>query len=231
MKTIQLSKRLKEAAKFVKENELLADIGSDHAYLPIYLIQNNKIPFAVAGEVVEGPYENARQKVQEIQLENKIDVRLGDGLNVINKSENIGTISICGMGGLLICDILHEGLAKDLVRPITRLVLQPNNNEYTLRKFLVANGYEIIDEEILEDKHKRYEIIVAEKVDTDYTLTDEELYFGPHLMKNKDDVFIKKWQTERKHYQLILERMKDSKDIQTKKEIEDKLAQIERVLR
>lgn len=162
LEKIRLSKRLLKVAEYARTNEKIADIGSDHAYLAIYLIQNNIVPYAIAGEIVEGPYNNAKQKVIDYQLNHAIDVRLDNGLEVLQPDENIGTVFICGMGGQLITDILQQGALNNKLSKKSRLVLQPNNNESALRRFLMDQSYTIIDEDILEENEKIYEIIVAE---------------------------------------------------------------------
>lgn len=180
MEIIQLSKRLKTVADFVKKDLPIADIGSDHAYLPIYLIQNDIISSAIAGEVVEGPFENAKNKVNSLKIEDKISVRLGSGLNVLTTEDEIGTVTVCGMGGNLITEILLEGLNKSKLPINARLVLQPNNGEKTLRKFLKENKFKILSESIIEENNKIYEIIVAECQLDDFEYNRQDLV---HLEK------------------------------------------------
>src|SRR5699024_12634341 len=109
---LQLSKRLEACASFIQNSRYFADIGSDHADLPAYVCMNNPCLRAIAGEVNQGPLERAEATVQAHQLTNKIDVRLGNGLEVITKHDNIDTITITGMGGTLIKDILTIGKEK-----------------------------------------------------------------------------------------------------------------------
>lgn len=230
MENISLSKRLKTAADFVKADETIVDIGSDHAYLPIYLIQKGKIPSAIAGEVVEGPYNKAVNQVIVHQLENKIDVRLGDGLEVLEVTEKVGTIFICGMGGLLISDIIRSGLEHKKISANVRLVLQANNAEINLRRFLMQNHFEIIAEAILEENHKIYEVIVAVLSAERITYTEEELMFGPNLLKDPSVVFIKKWRQEFEINQQILNRLKDTNNTEKIKELTKKNQQIRKVI-
>src|SRR5699024_9233860 len=140
-------------------------------YLPIYLVQKHIIPSAISGEIVAGPFQNALEKIKEYHLEDKMSVRLGDGLDVLKETDNIGTVFICGMGGSLITKILKKGLEKNTLPIDTRLVLQPNNAEENLRRFLAEANYTIIEEAILEENEKIYEIIVAEyrKEPVEYT--------------------------------------------------------------
>ncbi|HLR92359.1 MAG TPA: tRNA (adenine(22)-N(1))-methyltransferase TrmK [Atopostipes sp.] len=230
MEKINLSKRLKKAAEFVKKGEPVADIGSDHAYLPIYLVQNSIIPKAIVGEIVKGPYENAQKTVATYYLEDKISIRLGDGLKILRPEDHLGSITICGMGGVLIAGILEEGLEKNLIADEVRLVLQPNNGEKQLRQLLQANHYRIIAESILKEKKKIYELIVAEKSHEKVTYTDDELTFGPFLIKEKSPIFYEKWESELAKNQYILSQLEQTDDKDKMKLIQEKIHQIKKVL-
>ena len=146
-----LSSRLMQVGKQVPLGARLADIGSDHAYLPIYLVLKQQIPFAIAGEVVRGPYESAKKQVAKNGLENQIIVRLADGLAAIHAEDQIDAISIAGMGGTLIRNILENGKQQGQLTGNETLILQPNVGEATLRNWLIRNDYEIRHEEILEE--------------------------------------------------------------------------------
>ena len=208
MNAQQLSKRLAKVGEFVPSQARLADIGSDHAYLPVRLMLAKKISYAVCGEVVKGPYESALHQVTLQGLADNITVRLADGLFAIEPSDKIDTITICGMGGTLIKQILLEG--KERISGEELLVLQPNVGEATLRKYLVANGYTIIAEEILEENKKIYEIIVAKKLVQPMSLNEAQYLFGPLLMQEKSPVFIKKWQRELMQRQRVLQQLQNS---------------------
>ena len=141
MNEIKLSKRLKAVADYVDNGARLADIGSDHAYLPTYLMQKLVIDFAVAGEVVKGPFEIAKNHVSEADLSDRIEVRLANGLGAIENTDKIDTIVIAGMGGILISEILEAG--KEKLGHVKRLILQPNNHEESLRQWLVNHQFVI----------------------------------------------------------------------------------------
>ncbi|WP_241961763.1 tRNA (adenine(22)-N(1))-methyltransferase TrmK, partial [Staphylococcus succinus] len=126
------------------KGDCLADIGSDHAYLPIYAIDNNIVKTAIAGEVIKGPYDASKRSVSDHQLNSVIDVRLGDGLSVIEEKDDISSITICGMGGPLIAKIISEGSDKLQNQP--RLILQSNIQSSAIRKCLAQLNYEIITE-------------------------------------------------------------------------------------
>ena len=203
MNSDKLSARLLTVAKHVPQGARLADIGSDHAYLPCYLAKNNQISFGVAGEVASGPYKLAEKNVLSEGLSEKISVRMGDGLEVIQPDE-VDCITIAGMGGSLITSILEEG--KDKLDRVKRLILQPNISAITIRKWFLENEWELIAEEIVEEDGKIYEILVAEKGDArkPYTKNKEmRLLMGPYLLREKNTAFIKKWAAEKENWQRI----------------------------
>ncbi|MGT2959517.1 tRNA (adenine(22)-N(1))-methyltransferase [Streptococcus caballi] len=188
----RLSQRLTAVAAYVPQNARLLDIGSDHAYLPIYLVEQNRIHFAIAGEVVKGPYQSALSNVSSSALSDKIDVRLANGLAAFEAEDMIDTITICGMGGRLIAEILENGRAK--LHSVQRLILQPNNREDDLRLWLAQNDFKIVDEEIMTENDKYYEIIIAEHGKK--TLSVADLRFGPLLKQEKSNVFVSRWRNE-----------------------------------
>ncbi|WP_201318384.1 tRNA (adenine(22)-N(1))-methyltransferase TrmK [Paenibacillus sp. EPM92] len=207
---IKLSKRLEWIAREVPEGSRLADIGSDHALLPSYLAANGVIVSGVAGEVNEGPYEAASKQVRSAGLKHVIDVRLGDGLAVIEPGE-VDVITIAGMGGALIVSILEPGKSK--LKGVKRLVLQPNVGEPAVREWLLANGWVLIGERILEEDGKIYEILTAVSA-AESGLEPEQMYaplvcadgrevqrellllMGPYLTREASDVWRTKWTWE-----------------------------------
>lgn len=226
-----LSKRLQRVGANVPKDAHLADIGSDHAYLPTYLMLKGKIKFAVAGEVVQGPYESALKQVAKNQLSNKIIVRLANGLAAIQPEDQISAITIAGMGGSLIRQILTEGLANGQLRKEEKLILQPNVGEMTLRQWLVLEGYEISHEEILEENQKIYEIIVA-KPNQPKVYTEQELFFGPCLLKERNEIFLKKWGRELENKKRVLDQLLKAQKTPNEKinEVKKQLQWIEEVL-
>lgn len=217
MNEIQLSKRLTYVGDFVPENSRLADIGSDHAYLPVALMLQKKISFAVAGEVVKGPFESAKKQVLKNGLAEHIIVRLADGLDAVLEEDQITAVTICGMGGALIRNILEAGYQKQKINGSERLILQPNVGEHIVRQWLVDHGYSILEEIIMEENNKRYEIIVAEKLRQTEEYSDLEILFGPKLLQEKSAIFEKKWQSELEQRQAIIEKLAHSKDDQLAK--------------
>lgn len=225
METMKLSQRLKRVASFVPEGACVLDVGSDHAYLPIYLIQQGRIQRAIAGEVVEGPYQSAVKNVAEQGLSAQIEVRLANGLAAFEPTDGVSTIVIAGMGGRLIADILENGRAK--LVGVDRLILQPNNREDDLRQWLSQHDFQIVAEDILEEAGKIYEILVVESGQQD--LTAQDLRFGPFLRKEQSPVFQAKWQKELSKLTYALQQIPDKNEAD-RAFIQDKIQQIKEVL-
>jgi tRNA (adenine22-N1)-methyltransferase len=159
VKLLRLGERLAAIAGFIKQGSKIVDVGTDHAYLPIYLVEQKKICCAVAGEVNRGPYLSAQAMLKKMRLTEQIKLRLGDGLAVIEPGE-VDTAVIAGMGGPLIVEILNKQL--NVTASLTRLVLQPMIAASLVRKWLIDNGWAIIDEALVREEGRLYEIIVAE---------------------------------------------------------------------
>ena len=183
--------RLERVAAHVPAGARLADIGSDHGYLPVALMRRGAIEAAVAGEVAMTPLRAAERTVRENGLDQLITVRLAHGLDAIMPTDRITAVSICGMGGERIRDILDSG--KTRLSGEERLILQPNGGEQPLRQWLMDNDYRIVCEEALRENRFDYEIIVAERAGP-VTYTAEELYFGPLHVQKRSPAFLIKWQ-------------------------------------
>ena len=228
MNEIKLSKRLKAVADYVDKGARLADIGSDHAYLPTYLIQKNEVEFAVAGEVVKGPFEIAKNHVAQANLKENIQVRLANGLAAIENVDKIDTIVIAGMGGILISEILEAGKGK--LSSVKRLILQANNHGDTLRQWLIEHQFVIKAEQILLEAGKFYEIIVAEPTTNENpVLSANDLLFGPFLSKEKSVIFQQKWQKELNTLNKIIDRLPDEQT-EKREEVLTEIAKIKEVL-
>ncbi|MCL6308236.1 tRNA (adenine(22)-N(1))-methyltransferase TrmK [Pseudomonas syringae] len=183
--------RLERVATHVPAGARLADIGSDHGYLPVALLNRGVIAAAVAGEVALTPFCAAERTVRENDLEDQVSVRLADGLAAIEAEDAITAISLCGMGGETIRDILEAGQAR--LSGQERLILQPNGGEQPLRVWLMKHDYRIVSEEVLRENRFDYEIIVAERTGP-VKYTAEELFFGPLQMQARSPAFLLKWQ-------------------------------------
>ena len=189
----QLSNRLKAVASFVDEGAVVADIGSDHAYLPCFLIHTKKVKKAIAGEVAKGPYESAVKNVRREGLSDAITVRLADGLFAIEENDAVDTVTIAGMGGPLIAYYFRKR-QRTSVYNVKRIIAQPNIYARAIREWAVSNEWKIVNEHILKEDGKIYEIIVLEKGQSTYN--ELELMAGPFLLASKTDVFLEKWESE-----------------------------------
>lgn len=187
----RLSERLERVAANVPAGARLADIGSDHGYLLVALMTRGLIAAGVAGEVASTPFHAAQRTVRENGLSERISVRQANGLAAIEAEDDITAISLCGMGGETIRDILDSDKAR--LSGSERLILQPNSGEQPLRQWLMDNGYRILAEEVLRENRFDYEIIVAERSGPVH-YTDRELYFGPLLLQARSEAFLAKWQ-------------------------------------
>ncbi|KEK15939.2 tRNA (adenine(22)-N(1))-methyltransferase [Limosilactobacillus reuteri] len=225
-----LSARLACVASLVPAGARVADIGSDHAYLPAALVLDGKIDFAIAGEVVKGPYENAVHEIKDHQLEGQVIPRLADGLAAIEPADKVDTITIAGMGGSLIASILEKG--KDKLTEIKRLVLQPNVGESQLREWLMNNHYQIMTEKIIEEDNHIYEIIVAEPSVVPFRYSKYELDFGPFLLENKSPIFKKKWREYLQREAHVIDQMQKAQQPPVKKinEINQFLSQVKEAI-
>ncbi|MBD0379123.1 tRNA (adenine(22)-N(1))-methyltransferase [Paenibacillus sedimenti] len=208
---VKLSKRLQMIADRVPKGSRLADIGSDHALLPTYLVQKGIVVYAVAGEVNPGPFEAATRQVLECGLSSKISVRSGNGLAVIEPGE-AEVITIAGMGGNLIASILEAG--KHKLRGVKHLILQPNVGEDQVRRWLDEHGWFVESEAILEEDGKIYEILTAVPAEGVMAGPFQALYqdrrlhggkvvdkarllqMGPYLLEEAPEVWFRKWESE-----------------------------------
>lgn len=224
---IQINQRLKKVSEYIK-GDYLADIGSDHAYLPIYAIENNLTARAIAGEVIRGPFDASVKNVLAHGLESVISVELGDGLTVLKTDNAITSITICGMGGPLITKILRAGQEKLTNRP--RLILQSNIQSQPIRVLLQQLNYTIVDEVLMTEKGHTYEIIVADYSPEIKNLSLLELKFGPILLSQKSELFYQKWERELTALEHILTQLNQTTHRERITEIENEIQMIKEVL-
>lgn len=181
---MQIGERLLKIASFVKQNARVADIGTDHAKLPIYLTQNNIISYAVASDKNEGPLRFAKENIRRFGMEKNIDVRLGDGLKSL-KNHEVDTVIIAGMGGGLITKILSN--SPNILQNVSQLILQPMSEGNVVRSWLIENSFLTADEILVKEDEKIYEIISA-VCGNMKKLNDMELLFGNIILQNKNEL-------------------------------------------
>ncbi len=161
MMILILTPRLKIIADSVKGFETVADIGSDHAYLPIYLVKNGRVKSAIATDINSGPVEISKKALKNHKVEGTVSVRQGNGLEVIRQGE-AEVIVIAGMGGILIRDILDKSIK--VAESAKLLILQPMKDSDKVRRWLFDHGFDITDEELVKEQDKIYEVIWAKPV-------------------------------------------------------------------
>ena len=144
---MQLSKRLGAIANLVPNNMRIADIGTDHGYIPIYLRLQNQVSYCIASDINKGPLESAKRNMAKYQVTG-IETRQGGGLSTLCKEDQIDVVIIAGMGGYLIHDILENDL--ELVKGMKKIILQPQNNLTEIRKYIHEIGFKIEQETFLE---------------------------------------------------------------------------------
>lgn len=180
-----LSERLHCIAGLVERGEPIADIGSDHAFLPIYLVSMGMVPWAVAGELGDGPYNRALQAIKQADLLDRIQARQGDGLQVLAYAE-VSTIILAGLGGDNIAAILAHDWLK--AASYKRFIFQPMSKAGVLRKVLAEKGWPILDEKLVRENEHYYPIIQSEPGSEIYQLDELEMEIGPKILLANDDI-------------------------------------------
>ncbi|MBO6195262.1 MAG: SAM-dependent methyltransferase [Bacilli bacterium] len=195
---MKISHRLKEISDFISEDDKLIDIGCDHALLDIYLCQQYANLKVIASDIHEGALKNATNNVSKHNMKDRIVLRLGDGLSIVNADE-IDTILISGMGFYTIKDILSNEAKMVNVK---KIVIQSNTDVVKLRKFVIKLGYKIVKEKLVKDNDIIYTIIEFGKGQEKYSY--EEIYFGPRILENKDELFYEYYSKKLLKYENLL---------------------------
>lgn len=180
---MRINNRLKKVGELVDTDSLILDIGCDHALLDIYLIKENKVKKAIASDIAKGPLDSARSNIASYHMEDKIELRLGDGLECY--TDDIDTIVISGMGGRTIIGIFKYQLA--VVKNIKTIILSPNNYQEDVRRFFSKIGFMIEEETLVKDGKVIYQIMKFKRGKKKYKKRD--YFFGPILLENKDSLF------------------------------------------
>lgn len=226
---MKLSKRLQLIADVItkyKQGSVLADIGTDHGYLPCYLVENKIITRAYACDVAKGPLDSSKETIKQYGLEDQVFALLGSGLNPI-LDRKVDMISIAGMGSYLISEILDEH--RDYLKNVEVLFLQANANNDHLRKYLFANDWIILDEQMVKDAGHIYEVmVVTARKNKAIIYSDKDVEFGPILINNQTPLFKEKWQKQYHVYKKI--QITLPQDHPRYLEIDNKMKMIEEVL-
>ena len=192
---MELSKRLTAVAGLVTEGASVADIGTDHGYIPIYLIEQNLSPKVIAMDINKGPLERARIHIAGYGMSDRIETRLSDGLAAV-KPKEVEEMIVAGMGGGLVIHILEEG--KQVVSTLKGCILQPQSEIQKVREYLVEHGFWFEAEDMVEEDGKYYPMMrvvppeycehkTADRQE-DCKKEEWEYLYGPLLLKNKNPI-------------------------------------------
>ena len=228
---MELSKRLKWIVEKLNKTEVIMDIGTDHGYIPIYLIKNNIAQKVIASDINKEPLNKAKINASLDGVLNKIDLRLGGGLSPL-KNKEANSVIIAGMGGNLIRDILENDLNK--VKNLDYLILQPAQNPEVLRKYLYKNDYEILDEDICLDENQYYEIFKVRYKAGDYISLEDIFYEISPMMLNKKLPLLKSYiESKIEKNEKVIDFIKDNTEhaIIRKNELKEKNKRLERLLK
>ena len=194
---IELSKRMQSVADMIQPCDAVGDIGCDHAFVSIYLVEQHRAKRVIASDVRRGPITIAKRNIEAMNLSDQIEIRMGDGLDTIVPGE-VNAVVLAGMGGMLMIDILERG--EEVVTRCDQLVLQPQSDIEKVRRYLAEKGYHLADEQMLIDAGKYYNLLdvrVHEMVQKDEydcsKLADDWCYmYGGSLLRKKDPV-LRSW--------------------------------------
>ena len=203
---MQLSNRLLAVAELAAAGHCLADVGTDHGYIPIYLIGRGNYETAIAMDVNEGPLKRAEENRNLHGMTEKIQLRLSDGVQALKDGE-ADTVVIAGMGGGLVMKILTEG--ENVLQTVENLVLQPQSELYKVRDFLEKHAYSIEAENMILEDGKYYPMMRVKHGNTE-PMDDLEKKYGPCLLREKHACLLKYLEQEEKVCQSIQESLKNS---------------------
>lgn len=213
---MKINDRLKKIGDLVDTNSLCLDIGCDHALLDIYLVKIRKFPKAIGSDIKEGPLECAKENLRKYQVKDKVELRLGDGLEPY--TDDIDTALVSGMGGRTIIGIFKNNFK--ITKKLNQIIVSPNNYQMDVRIFFTKNGFYLEDEELVKDGKYIYQIMKFKKGKKHYTKKD--MFFGPILLTKKNKLFKDYYKRELTSRKIMIDLLPKNfylKRIKTKKEI------------
>lgn len=222
---MQISKRLGAAVALVTKNNRVADIGCDHAYTSIYLVENGIASKVIACDINKGPLQRAKENIARYGYDSIIETRLSDGAKKIEPGE-VDTLLVSGMGGGLVVKILSD--SKEVVEACSELILQPQSEIFLVRKYLHEIGYQITEENMVIDEEKYYVMMRATKADCQPRYSEEVCYqYGAKLLENKNEILYQYLKKEKATYESILEKLVMTQTQNSKKREEEVKQQLE----
>ncbi len=225
-----ISNRLKHICDLVTEVKSIVDVGTDHGYVPIYLIKYKNVKSAIASDINKGPVERAINNINNYDLQDKIICRLGGGLTTIYPRE-VEAAVIAGMGGNLIRDIIED--SKEVFKALKYVVVQPVQNPEVLREYIYKSGYIILDEEIIKDEDKYYEIIKVKYGNA--KKQEDPIYYevSKVLLAKKNPLFKEYLEYKLDKYIGVYEKLTDETEgaKKRKEELQDKIEKLKEFLK
>lgn len=222
---MELSRRLNAVANLVTEGASVADIGTDHAYIPIYLAENHISSHIIAMDINRGPLEKAKEHILEYGFEKMIQTRLSDGLSGMKPGE-ADTMIAAGMGGGLVVRILQN--SPQAVESVREFILQPQSEIHKVRAYLNNNGFVITEEDMVEEGGKYYPMMKAVH-GKEKPFSDEELYYGRKLIEKKNPILKAFLQKEYIIKKDIYDKLKNQENERAQKRVREIEEEIRRI--
>ena len=230
MNAMELSKRLQAVADLVSEGQIVADVGTDHGYIPIYLLETKKCEKAIAMDINKGPLLRAKEHIAEHGLNQKIQVKLSDGVKALSAGE-CDCVVVAGMGGALAVKIMEEG--REIFKSPREFVLQPQSELAKVRQYLWENEYCVIAEDMVLEDGKFYPMMKV-KSGSSNPYTQVELRYGRELLMQKHPIlkiFLEKEMQTKEMIRGNLESESGEHIENRKKELQEELLLVEEALK
>lgn len=230
-----IGKRLEKIASYVKRGMRIADIGTDHGYIPLYLIKEGIAPFAIAMDINAGPLQKAQDNICNNLLGHQIYTRLSDGIRQLSPSE-VDCVIIAGMGGRLILRILEQDQEK--LSTYVRYILSPHSEAEVVREGVLRLGLDIIDEDMVYEEGHFYPILICEPsesgsyLDSDLSFGSSCLFrYGRFLLERRQSCFVEYIEQQAIKLQQLIERIPADSAIARREELTKELCEIEEVIK
>ena len=226
---MDISMRLKKIASMVDKCESMVDVGTDHAYVPIYLLKNNICNTVVASDINKGPVEKARLNLAMEGFNKVSSCRLGGGLSTV-KPKEVNCAVIAGMGGNLIRDIIEADMK--VFKSLDYAIVQPVQNPEVFREYIYSKGFSILDEALVYEENKFYEILKIKYAEEKRSIDSIYYEVSELLIKRGDEVMLKYMKAKMEKYRKIHDSIKEETELalSRKAELKEKIVKIERLL-
>lgn len=220
---MELSKRLQAVANLLSEGLRVADVGTDHGYIPIYLVESGKCPSAYAMDINDGPILRAKEHIEMHGLQDKITVRKSDGVRALKTGE-CDSVNIAGMGGALAIHIMEDG--KEVFKNLQEFVLQPQSELDKVRKYLCDNMYRIVDEDMVLEDGKYYPMMKVVNGETE-VYSEAELRYGKKLIERRHPVLRQFLEKEMSAKKQIIENLQCGQGEHIQRRVEELKSELE----